>query len=208
MHQQINFYQTEFRANQNIFCAAMLLKALGAIALVMLLTFWFATAKLNGIERELQIVSGQQTAAMQRLQNLRPVISAVGADKSWAEQLDDAMRSLEAKQLVLSLVQGTTLGDTQGFSRHLRSLARQDVDELWLTYIGLSQPGDKARLEGKALRAELVPIYLQNLADEPPFASRRFHQFQIEGAEDSTPDVVTFSMNSDAELTAEGMVSR
>jgi len=207
MHQQVNFYQAEFRAKEQIFCTTTMLMACGAIMLTMLLTYVFAMQKVSGIESELQIVVGQQAAAVERLEKLRPVLAAVSGEKSWSERLDDATRSLEEKQLVLSLVQGSTLGDTKGFSRYLRSLASQDTDGLWLTQIGLSALGDRTRLEGKALRAELVPVYLQSLAEEPPFAAQRFHQFQINGPEEANGGIVTFSMNSEAQLIA-GVDSR
>jgi len=84
----------------------------------------------------------------------------------------------------------------------LRSLALRDTDGLWLTHISLSALGDKTRLEGKALRADLVPAYLQSLAEEPPFAAQRFHQFQIEGPEKPNGGNVTFSMYSETPLLA------
>lgn len=202
MHQQINFYQNEFRTEQQIFSATTLLKACAAIIVAMLLTYVFALQKLDNIESELQIVSSQEAAAIERLQNVRPLISATGGQRTWSERLEDAMRSLEEKRLVVALVQGSTLGDTQGFSRYLTSLASQDADGLWLTHISLSALGDKTRLEGHALRAELVPAYLQRLAEEPPFAKQRFHQFQIDGPEAPTGGIVTFSLNSEARLTA------
>lgn len=202
MHQQINFYQAEFRHDRQIFGAITLLQAAGIVIVAMLLSYVFATQKLGSIDRELQIVSSQEAAAIDRLQKLRPLVSTVYGGKTWPEKLDEATRTLEEKQLVLSLVQGKALGDTQGFSRYLRSLARQDTDGLWLTHISLSALGDKTRLEGKALRAELVPAYLQNLADEIPFATQRFHQFQIDGAEEPTDGIVTFSMNSQTQLIA------
>lgn len=201
MNQQINFYQAEFRAGQQICSAATMLMASGAIMLAMLMTYVFAMQSVGSIESELQIVVGQQTAAVERLEKLRPVFTAVSGEKTWSERLDDATRSLEDKQLVLSLVQGSTLGDTQGFSRYLRSLARQDTDGLWLTQISLSALGDRTRLEGQALRAEEVPVYLQSLAEESPFAAQRFNQFQINGSEESG-GVVTFSIDSEAELIA------
>ncbi len=208
MRQQINFYRADFRSEDQIFAAATLLIGCGVIMLAMLLTYVFALRQLSSIASELQIVRNQETAAIERLQNLRPAITAVSGDKTWAERLDDATRSLREKQLVLSLVQGSTLGDTQGFSRHLRSLARRDTDGLWLTHISLSALGDQTRLEGQALRAELVPAYLQSLAEEPPFATQRFHQFQIDGPEEPTGGIVTFSMSSEAQLLADVADSR
>ncbi len=203
MHQQINFYRSGFHIAQQIFGATTLLIGSGVIMLAMVVAFGFALYKLSSIDGELQIVRNQETAAIERLQNLRPTISAAGGAKNWSELLDAATLSLREKELVLSLVRGSALGDTQGFSRYLVSLARQDTDGLWLTHIGLSALGDKTRLEGQALRAELVPAYLQSLAEEPPFAEQRFHQFQIDGPEERTGGIVTFSMDSDAELLAD-----
>jgi len=202
MHQQINFYQAQFRSEEQIFSATTLLKAVAAVVLAMLLTYAFAAQKVSSIESESQIVARQETAAVERLVTIRPIIANVGGEMTWSERLDDAMRSLEEKQLVLSLLQGPTLGDTKGFSRYFRSLARQNMDGLWLTHINLSALGDRTRLEGKALRGELVPVYLQNLADEPPFAEQRFNQFQINGAEEPGSSIVTFSIDSEAELIA------
>ena len=135
MHQQINFYRAEFRSGRRVFGARTMINASGAILFAMLLAYVFATQKLASIEIELQIVTQHEVTAAERLQQIRPIISAAGGEKTWSERLDDATRALEEKQLVLSLVQGSTLGDTLGFSRYLRSLARQDSDGLWLTRI-------------------------------------------------------------------------
>ncbi len=203
MRQQINFYNAEFSTGPQIFGAATLLIGCGVIMLAMALFYVFALQQQSSITSQLQIVRNQEKAAIERLQNMRPAITAVSGEKTWSEQLEEATRSLREKQIVLSLVQGSTLGDTLGFSRHLLSLARRDTDGLWLTHISLSALGDKTRLEGQALRAELVPAYLQSLAEEAPFATQRFYQFQIDGSEEPTSGVVTFSMNGEAELLAD-----
>ena len=208
MRQQINFYGAEYSTGPQIFGAATLLIGCGVILLAMVLTYVFALQQQGGITGELKIVRHQETAAIERLENLRPAITTVSGEKTWAELLEEATRSLREKQIVLSLVQGSTLGDTQGFSRHLISLARRDTDGLWLTHISLSALGDKTRLEGKALRAELVPAYLQSLAEEAPFATQRFYQFQIDGSEEPGGGIVTFSMNSEAGLLAGAADSR
>jgi len=202
MRQQINFYNAEFSAGPQIFGAATLLVVCGVIILAMVLTYVIAARQASGISSDLQIVRNQEKTAIERLQNIRPAITAASGEKTWSERLEEATRLLREKQLVLSLVQGSTLGVTQGFSQHLTSLARRDTDGLWLTHISLSALGDQTRLEGKALRAELVPAYLQSLAEEPPFATQRFQQFQIEGSEERAGGIVTFSMYSETQLLA------
>lgn len=172
--------------------------------LALLVIYVFARSELSSIEDEFEIVARQEAAALERLQNVRPLITAVTGEQSWSEQLEEASRTLAERQAALSLIQGTSLGDTKGFSRHLRALARQDIDGVWLTHIVLSALGDQTRIEGRAVRAELIPLYVQNLTAEPAFEKQRFHRFQIENPDDDDP-WLTFSMDS-RQLIAGNMV--
>ena len=208
MQQQVNFYQDRFAFARQIFGAKTLLIGCGVIMLAMLVIYVLALYKLSSVTSELQLVIGQEKATVERLQNLRSTITAASGEKNLSERLEDATHLLREKELVLSLVRGSTLGDARGFSRYLRSLANRDTDGLWLTHISISALGDKTRLQGEALRAELVPAYLQSLVEEPPFAEQRFHQFQIDGPEEPTGRTVTFSMTSDAELLAKSAESQ
>ncbi len=203
MNQQINLYHAEFRPQMRLFPAWFMLQATTIVVLGMLLTYVFAQHRVDGVEEELTIVARQESVLLDRLENIGPLINAVTGETNWAEQLDDSLRLLAERQAALNLIQGTSLGDTHGFSRHLRALSRQDIDGLWLNHIALSAMGDKTRLEGRAIRAELIPLYVQGLASEKPFAKQRFHHFQIENPVDDGETAVSFSMDSDVLLTAD-----
>ncbi len=196
MDQQVNLYRPEFRPETNAFQSRFMFQAAGALLLVLALIYAFARSGVEGVDEELVIVAGQEAAAIERLEKVRPIITAVTGEQSWSAQLDDATHTLAERQAVLTMIQGTTLGDTRGFSRHLRALARQDVDGLWLTRIVLSALGDRTQIDGRATRAELIPLYVQNLAAEPAFEQQRFHQFQIDNPVDDGDPALSFSMNS------------
>jgi hypothetical protein len=208
MNQQINLYQPEFRPQTRMFPAWFMLQAAAIVFFGMALMYVFAQQRIDNVEQELEIVARQETLVLERLQNIGPLINAVTGEKNWSEQLDDSLRMLAERQAVLNLIQGSTLGDTEGFSRHLRALSRQAIDGLWLTHIGLSAQGDKTRLEGRAIRAELIPLYVQGLASELPFAEQRFHHFQIDSPVEDDETAVSFSMGSDLLLTADARQSR
>lgn len=203
MNQQINLYQSQFRPQTRLFPAWFMLQAVGILVFGMVVMTLFAQQRIDSVEQELEIVSRQESIAMERLQNIGPLINAVTGEKNWSEQLDDSLRMLAERQAVLNLIQGSTLGDTRGFSRHLRALAQQDIDGLWLTHIVLSALGDKTRLEGRAIRAELIPLYVQGLALEAPFAEQRFHHFQIDSPAKDEGTALLFSMDSDVLLAAD-----
>ena len=203
MNQQINLYQDQFRPQTRMFPAGFMLQAAGVLVFGMVLATLFAQQRINSVEQELEIVARQESVVLERLQNIGPLINAVTGETNWSEQLDDGLRKLAERQAVLNLIQGSALGDTRGFSRHLHALARQDVDGLWLTHIALSATGDKTRLEGRAIRAELIPLYVQGLTLETPFAEQRFHHFRIDSPADDEGTALLFSMDSDALLAAD-----
>ncbi len=208
MNQQINLYQAQFQPQSRIFPAWFMLQAIGILLLAMALTYGFAQQRIAGIEQELEVVIRQELAAVERLQNIGPLIQAVTGEKNWSEQLDDSVRMLAERQAVLNLIQGTALGDTHGFSRHLRALARQDIEGVWLTGLALSAQGDKTRLEGRAIRAELIPLYVQDVTAETPFAEQRFHRFRIDNPAADNGTALHFSMNSDALVVADAGIKQ
>lgn len=206
MDQQINLYRPEFRPETNAFQSMFMFQAAGILMLALVFIYVFARQGVSGIDEELEVVARQETVALERLQNVRPLITSITGEQSWSAQLEEASRTLAERQAVLGMIQGTSLGDTKGFSRHLRALARQDVDGIWITHLVLSALGDKTRIDGRAIRAELIPLYVQNLTAEPAFAAQRFHRFQIDNQPDDEGRALTFSMDS-RELRASGAES-
>lgn len=202
MQQQINFYSAEFRPRYQIFTVSAFLRVMAVTAMAMFATYVYGTQSLTAIANERAAVLQQEQVSNARLEKMRPIIEAMGSKKSWADLEQEKLQLLKEKELVLEFVQGTQLGDTLGFSRHLRSLARLHLDGIWLNHIRLSALGDSTRLEGTALRADLVPAYLQFLAAEPPFAAQRFRRFQIDQLVDGREDEVTFSVTSDDQPVA------
>lgn len=204
MNQQINLYLPEFRPETNAFRSRFMLQAASVFVIALILSYAVAHREISAVGSELEIVAMQEAAALERLQNIRPLITAITGERSWSEQLDEVSQTLAERQSLLSLMQGNTLGDTKGFSRHLRALARQQIDGIWLTSIQLSPEGDSTRLDGHAIRAELVPLYVQELTTEPAFAQQRFNRFQIDTPVDETQTALRFSMLSEASMAAKG----
>lgn len=201
MRQDVNFYQPRFRGNATRYPAKFLLQLCASIVVAMLLLSTYATVQVSGVQKELELIAQQENTAIERLQSLRTTIAEVAGETSWADRLDAASTELSEKEASLRLISGTELGDAEGFARHLKSLARQSMSGLWLTNIALSAKGDRIWLQGEAMQAQLVPTYLQNLADEVPFEAQRFHRLEIDNPDDDTRQTVSFVVTSEASLT-------
>ncbi len=196
MDQQINLYTAEFRPETNAFQSMFMFQAAGILVLALVCITLFARHEVSGVDQEIEQVAQQESAAIERLQSVGPLIASMTGERTWAEQLADATRTLAERQAVLNLIRSTTLGNTDGFSSQLYALARQDVDGIWLTRIKLAGDMQSTRIEGRAFRAELIPAYVQHLTDEVAFSNLRFHRFQIDSPLDESNSALTFSMDS------------
>ena len=196
MDQQINLYTAEFRPETNAFQSMFMFQAAGILVFALLCITLFARHEVSAVDREIEQVARLETAAIERLQSVGPLITSMTGERTWAEQLDDATRTLAERQAVLDLIRSTSLGNTDGFSGKLYALARQDVDGIWLTRIRLAGDMRSTRIEGRAFRAELIPAYVQDLTDEPAFSNLRFHRFQIDSPLEDSGSALTFSMDS------------
>ena len=206
MRQEINFYQAQFRERAVQYSSVLLLQVCACVFATMLLLWAYGSYRVTGVTAELEIIAQQEAAAVQRLASLRTTIADVIGETSWADRLEAADQELAEKEASLRLISGTELGDADGFARHLRSLARQSTSGLWLTNIALSARGDRIWLQGEALRADLVPTYLQDLADEVPFENQRFHRLEIDDSDDESGvsrQSVTFVVTSEQSLDGE-----
>ncbi len=172
------------------------LQAIAAMLVLMVGLAMFASGRVSALDDDIAIAKQQESDATERLSTLRAKLDEVIGEKSWEEQLADALTELKQRQDVLALVQGPALGETEGFARHLRAMSRQDTDGIWLTFIGLSGDGKDTRIEGRALKAEHVPMYVQNLTDELPFENQRFQQFEIDNTPDAKTQSLFFAMDS------------
>ena len=196
MDQQVNLYMAEFRPETNAFQSMFMFQAAAILVFALLCITLFARHEVTGVYHEIELVAQLEASAIERLQSVGPLIASMTGERTWAEQLDDATRTLAERQAVLNLIRSTTLGNTDGFSGKLYALARQDVDGIWLTRIMLAAGAQSTRIEGRAYRAELIPAYVQNLTAEPAFTNLRFHRFQIDSPLDDSGSALTFSMDS------------
>jgi hypothetical protein len=62
----------------------------------------------------------------------------------------------------------------------MEALARRHVEGLWIDKLVLSGTNGSMRLEGNALNADTVPVYLRSLAQENVLSGTRFDEFVIE----------------------------
>lgn len=189
MSQQINLYQAKFRKQRKALSARE--ASLGLLLIAGSVAAWSGVIwqQNDRLTKEAERVAhnvAEQKAVADRL------VIEVNQRKKDA-QLESAVQRAEqrvaATRDVMQIINGDSVGSTNGYSEQLRALARQSLQGLWLTGFTLAANADENVIRGRTLDPELVPTYLRRLNAERTLQGRHF-------------DALVISLPSEATATA------
>jgi hypothetical protein len=171
MSRQINLYSRAFRSQPKTFSAGWTVAAVVAVAAAMSAYYAWDIQKLRGL-------SARRSQAEAQLKQLREQLVALGQagrrtkNKALEDQVASAENLLKTRQELFGRLQGGELGNRDGYAKFLAALARQRVDGVWLTGIEISGPGNDFALDGRAIRADLLPGFIKLLRNEEAFRGK------------------------------------
>ncbi len=178
MSQYINLLGSAFRKQrvELTLNRTVLLAAVAAVVMSGLLAYDRQLA--NGAREELasaQMLLKTQSAYTSRLLGENAAKKGNTALEAEVQQLEQELKTARDSMTVL---EGGSLGNRDGFARYMQAFSRQAVDGLWLTGFTVAGSGDVS-IEGRVLRPELVPVYIQRLNGEPALKGREFSALEI-----------------------------
>lgn len=189
MKQQVNLYQPMFRRQRRVFSAVAMLQVLAVVLGALFAIYGFGQWQLAGLREDLQRLEARRAEAEQRNAALEQRYPAPVKDPKLEAEVRRLGREVARKERLLAALSEGAFGNSTGFSTHLRSLARSHVQGLWLNGFVLASGGTEVALRGYALQPELVPVYLQRLAEQSPFKGRAFSALDIRRVAGAPPRV-------------------
>ena len=189
MSQQINLLPAALRTNRVSFTSATAMAyAIGGAVVLAVLFGVYEEYRLRGIEAEARAVALQ-------LKEATAARSPPGAPKTPLKpsveleaRIAELNAQLSARQEIVDAVKNGSVGSTGGISEYMRVFSRQSLEGLWLTGFDIAAGGAELGISGRALSADLVPVYLQRLNGEPSMQGRQFASVVInQGAQDRAP---------------------
>ena len=200
MKQHVNLYQLEFHRTRSVFDAARMARfGIGLAVLVLALTGWVHWLD-HQADRELEAVQALRAAESTRVVELASLYPAQEVDPAVEARHTQLVAERDARNRLLRLLGGQSLGNTTGFSDHVAGLARRRVPGLWLREVRIERGGRALALSGSALEPDLVPRFLQELGEEGAFAGRAFGSLRIERPE-ADSSRIDFVLRTDVEAT-------
>jgi hypothetical protein len=178
--QNVNLYLPEFRKKKHWLDAekmALVAGATVALLLVASLVDYLQVVQRRGDLAEKQQQQQQVIAATEALLEQYGVQTE---DPALLDSIRELEVDLKSKEALLRFLEGRDPGNADGFSDHLADLARFHVDGLSLNHVALTDGGRSVELAGQVFKAELVPLYLQNLSKGRTYAGKNFALLQID----------------------------
>ena len=167
MTQQINLYQSAVIVKTSPLAARRLLSVVIVCFGLLLLGYGASRWQLWRLESHLADVKVQSQAAQEAQLKVEKAV----------------------RLPLLTLLAGHSPDEFPGFSECLRGLASEDLDGVWLRDITLAEGGHSLVLQGSALRAELVPRYVQRLSRQASFAGLEFASLVMSRSEERKESV-------------------
>ena len=163
-----------FQEGRGGFGLDTLLRVAVLVSFLMLGVYAWSYSQLNGERQRLGELEAEHAA-------LQAAIEArVEEQKARSTRADPAVQ-IEAltrlRDAGLATLRDLDRGNTDSivpFSNIMEALARQNLENVWIERIELTDGGAEIALEGRALDAADLPTFLRGLGTEPSFASREF----------------------------------
>lgn len=179
MSQQINLYNPLFLKQEKHFSARTMAHALGVVALAIAAVFAFTLFQTRSAER---LATQYREQLVREQAQVTSLVGQTGGEAR-SKALESEVARLEAeinrRRGTLQALSTGELGNTEGFSEFLAALGRQALPGVWLTRIRVDDAGNGLAMEGRALRAELLPAYLRGLSREPMMQGRRVTEMKV-----------------------------
>lgn len=180
MSQQVNLYNPLFEPRRDwISFNVAAGVALALVALFALASGWLDIRNSALAARE-QATGQRLNQAKEEMTRLAGQLTSRQKDPQLEAELDRARSDLASRDKIVELLQGGALGNTLGYSEYLRAFGRQSVEGMWLTGFNIEGAGHFVSIEGRTVRADLVPDYLQRLNRERVLQGRSFSEMRMQ----------------------------
>jgi hypothetical protein len=181
--QQINLYNPLFTKKKKPFSVRTMAQALGLIALGLAGLYIYAAVGASGAARLAAQFSEQLNVQRDQLAKLAKV-AAQPRSKALEADIARLEADLIARQRTLQALSAGELGNTAGFSQFFAAFGRQAVPGVWLTAITIGDSGNELTVQGRALRADLMPVFLRALNNEPIMRGRKVTELKLTAKEE------------------------
>ncbi|HYX65554.1 MAG TPA: hypothetical protein VE935_15160 [Burkholderiales bacterium] len=182
MTQQINLYNPLFLKQEKHFSSRTMVHALTVVLLGIVVVFVAGSIQTRSAERLASQYREQVLRQRDQVVKLGGQVGSAARSKALEAETARLESEIKLRQATLQALATGELGNTAGFSEFFAALGREAMTGIWLTRIHIGDAGNDLVIEGRALRAELLPSYLRALSREAMMRGRRVTEMKLTAA--------------------------
>jgi hypothetical protein len=178
--QQINLYNPAFEEQRALLSWNSAVAGWLIMAVLVAASAAYQSVSLHSAGQRDRELAAQVASAQAETRRLASAASSRKQDPRITAEISRLEADLKGRQEVMSVLQAGGLGNTRGFSDHLKAFARQSFEGVWLTGLSIATAGRDVSVEGRALQAAYVPGYLKRLNGESAMQGHPFSELLIQ----------------------------
>lgn len=180
MSQQINLFNESLLEKRSLYSASSMGGMILISGLLIVLLFSVLQWRLSQVIA-LESQSAQRLTALDlELKNARASHAVPAHDPKLAQELTTLQDELKQTRRALDILGSNELGNTQGFSEYMLAFARQIPERVWLTGFDYEAEISRLSIHGRALQADLVPQFVNQLKREKIMKGKAFAALDLE----------------------------
>ena len=203
MSQQINLFNPIFLKQKKIFSAIAMLQALCLVLVGAMLLGSYARYRLTSLSDQAVATSSQLAQVKAELVTVTAQTAANDQAAKVAQEIQQKEAELKALRRVVDALGKGGWGNTEGYAKYFLAFSRQIMEGVWLTGFRIDGAGSEIALHGRALRPDMVPLYMHGLKKEPVMHGKSFASFGLQKPVADKPVVQGELAASDRKATTE-----
>ena len=198
MAQQLNLLNLSLRRVRTKLNATTMLMAAAAIYAAFSAWNTSETSDKKGLEARKSEAETRLTQSKADLEKSTQAAKKKDPDKRLIDDIAKLELKLQVQREVLTALETGGLGNSEGFARYIAALARQRVEGVWLTKVGMNAVDNQLTISGRLLSAELLPQYIKALNRDEALRGRRFGELKLTSKKQMLPAESVASASSGA----------
>jgi len=190
--QEVNLYLPQLQPTVDYLSVAVVTRGIVLLVLMLVMTACFDLYQNYQLHDDLELRQTSIDSLQQQIISVKKQLP-----KSQKIRLDREIRALgveiKRRQAISRLIDGQSIGNTEGFSEQLSMLSQKSSKKISLSQFGLSVGGGVVSLAGETRAPESVPAYIDRLRQSDSFSSSVFGPMSI--SRQNSSSLLSFSLN-------------
>lgn len=190
--QEVNLYLPKLQPKMDYLAGPLAVRGLLLVVAIFFVITGFDVVQNYRLQQAVEQRQTQIDGLSQQIADVKGQLP-----KSQGAKLDREIKRLgleiARRQAISRLIDGESIGNTQGFSDQLVALSRQSSEQLSLTTFAFASGGQVVSLTGHTRSPEAVPGYIDRLRQSDSFSDSVFGPMAI--ARQDNHSVLIFSLN-------------